>query len=172
MIDGEEVPVTHNTSRPRIVVGVSHSPAATAALRWALGEARLRDAMIQPVHAWQWSGQHRASYAPMGTWRSHDEEYAAAREQTRRVVAQVAPSLTPIVAHGPPAQVLLTHCEGAEMLVLGIRNPEPGTPVAATPVLAALIMSAPCPVVVVSPKSVPRPAFPSYEVTLSVAPTG
>ncbi|MFC7384460.1 universal stress protein [Sphaerisporangium rhizosphaerae] len=164
--------MTHNTSRPRIVVGVSHSPAATAALRWALGEARLRDAVIQPVHAWQWSGQHRASYAPMGTWRSHDEEYAAAREQTRRVVAQVAPSLTPIVAHGPPAQVLLTHCEGAEMLVLGIRNPEPGTPVAATPVLAALIMSAPCPVVVVSPKSVPRPAFPSYEVTLSVAPTG
>ncbi|WP_248963274.1 universal stress protein [Sphaerisporangium perillae] len=164
--------MTHNTTRPRIVVGVSHSPAATAALRWALGEARLRGATIEPVHAWQWSGQHRASYAPMGTWRSHDEEYASAKEQTRRIVVHVAPSIEPIVAHGPPAQVLLTHCAGAALLVLGIRDPEPGTPVAATPVLAACIMGAPCPVVVVSPRTVPVPAYPSCEMTLSVAPTG
>jgi nucleotide-binding universal stress UspA family protein len=171
MIDGEEVSVTQKTTRPRIVVGVSHSPAATAALRWALGEARLRDAVILAVHAWQWSGQHRASYAPMGTWRSHDEEYEAAREETRRIVAPVVPSIEPVVAHGPPAQVLLSHCEKAEMLVLGIRRPEPGAPGAATPVLAACILGAPCPVVVVSPRAVPAPAFPSYDVTLSGAPT-
>ncbi|GGL07897.1 universal stress protein [Sphaerisporangium melleum] len=162
--------MTHNTTRPRIVVGVSHSPAATAALRWALGEAGLRGAEIEPVHAWQWSGQHRASYAPMGTWRSHDEEYAAAREQTRRVVGHVAPCLEPIVTHGPPAQVLLTHCEGAEMLVLGIRNPEPGTPVAATPVVVACIMSAPCPVVVVSPRSIALRPVPAHAGGLTAAP--
>ncbi|GAA3819079.1 universal stress protein [Sphaerisporangium flaviroseum] len=164
--------MTHNTTRPRIVVGVSHSPAATAALRWALGEARLRGAAIQPVHAWQWSGQHRASYAPMGSWRSHDEEFEVAREQTREIVAQVAPSVEPVVAHGPPAQVLLNHCEDAEMLVLGIRRPEPGMPVAATPVLAACIMGARCPVVVVSPRAMAAPAFRSYDVTLSGATTG
>jgi nucleotide-binding universal stress UspA family protein len=171
MLVGEEVPVTHKTTRPRIVVGVSHSPAATAALRWALGEARLRDAVIQPVHAWQWSGQHRASYAPMGSWRSHDEEYESAREETRRIVARLAPSIEPILAHGPPAQVLLNHCQDAEMLVLGIRRPEAGAPVAATPVLAACVIGAPCPVVVVSPHAVPASAFRPYDVTLSGAPT-
>ncbi|WP_405148357.1 universal stress protein [Sphaerisporangium sp. NBC_01403] len=159
--------MTHNTTRPRIVVGVSHSPAATAALLWALGEARLRDAVLQPVHAWQWSGQHRASYAPMGSWRSHDDEYEAARAQTRAIVAQVAPSIEPIVAQGPPAQVLLNHCEDAEMLVLGIRRPEPGTPVTAAPVLAACVMGARCPVVVVSPHAVGAPAFQSYDESLS-----
>ncbi|MFG1876386.1 universal stress protein [Sphaerisporangium sp. NPDC049003] len=163
--------MTHKSTRPRIVVGVSHSPAANAALIWALGEARLRDAVIQPVHAWQWSGQHRASYAPMGSWRSHDDEYEAAREQTRAIVAQVA-SIEPIVAQGPPAQVLLNHCEGAAMLVLGIRRPEAGIPVAATPVLAACVMGARCPVVVVSPHAVAARAFQPYDESLSGARTG
>lgn len=151
--------MTHNTTRPRIVVGVTHSPAATAALRWALGEARLRGAVIQPVHAWQWSGQHRASYAPMGTWRSHDEEYESAREQARGIVAQVLPATEPIVAHGPPAQVLLNYCEDAAMLVLGIRGAEPGAPVSAAPVLAACVTGAQCPVVVVSCRALAEPEF-------------
>ncbi|MEV7970890.1 universal stress protein [Sphaerisporangium sp. NPDC088356] len=163
--------MTHKSTRPRIVVGVSHSPAATAALLWALGEARLRDAVIQPVHAWQWSGQHRASYAPMGSWRSHDDEYEAARAQTRAIVAEVAPSVEPIVAQGPPAQVLLNHCENAEMLVLGIRRPEAGLPVTAPPVLTACVMGARCPVVVISPHVVGTPEFRSCDASLSGART-
>ncbi|GII82093.1 universal stress protein [Sphaerisporangium siamense] len=165
MLGGEEVSVSQKITRPRIVVGVNHSPAATAVLRWALGEARLRNAMIEAVHAWQWSGQHRASYAPMGTWRSHDEEYEAARERTRRIVAQVLPATEPIVTHGPPAQVLLSHCEDAEMLVLGTRSPAPGMPAAATPVVAACIMGARCPVVVISSPAAPSPAFHGYELS-------
>ncbi|MFC4591537.1 universal stress protein [Sphaerisporangium corydalis] len=166
--------MTHKMTRPRprIVVGVSHSPAATAALLWALGEARLRGAIVQPVHAWQWSGQHRASYAPMETWRSHDEEYEEAREQTRGIVALSAPAIEPIVAHGPPAQVLLNHCEDAEMLVLGIRRTDPGAPAAANPVIAACMMGARCPVVVVSPHTVAVPAFHAYDVSLTGARTG
>ncbi|WP_181871640.1 universal stress protein [Sphaerisporangium album] len=162
--------MTQKTTRPRIVVGVNHSPAATAALRWAVGEASLRDAAIEAVHAWQWSGQHRASYAPMGTWRSHDEEFQAARERTRRIVADVLPSAEPVVAHGPPAQVLLAHSEDADLLVLGIRSPAPGVPATATPVLAACLMGARCPVVVVSPEMLPAPDLTPYDVTLSGAP--
>ncbi|MEU9889068.1 universal stress protein [Sphaerisporangium sp. NPDC051011] len=163
--------MSQKTTPPRIVVGVNHSPAATAALRWALGEARLRGAVIEAVHAWQWSGQHRASYAPMGTWRSHDEEYQAARERTRRIVAEVLPSTEPVVAHGPPAQVLLAHAEDADLLVLGIRSPSPGAPASATPVLAACVMGARCPVVVVSTEMAPAPEFDPRRVTLSGAPT-
>ncbi|MDH2430567.1 universal stress protein [Sphaerisporangium sp. TRM90804] len=163
--------MTRKSIRPRIVVGVNHSPVSVAALRWAIAEARLREAVVQPVHAWQWSGQHRASYAPMGSWRSHEEEYEAIRERTRRLVAQVSRTLAPVVAHGPPAQVLLAHCEEAEMLVLGVRRSDTGAP-AANPVLAACITGARCPVVVISPHEVPAAAaFPSYDVTLTGAPT-
>ncbi|GII78047.1 universal stress protein [Sphaerisporangium rufum] len=164
--------MTHNPTRPRIVVGVSHSPTAITALRWALEEARLRGAQILPVHAWQWSGQHRASYAPMGTWRSHEEEYAAARERARGVVAGHPACLEPVVAHGPPAQVLLRHCQDAEMLVLGIRRPEPGVPVTATPVVVACVMGARCPVVVVSCGAAPEPAVRPRPAGLTGVATG
>ncbi|GAA1262739.1 hypothetical protein GCM10009677_13010 [Sphaerisporangium rubeum] len=164
--------MTHNTIRPRIVVGVSNSPAATAALLWALGEATLRQAQVVPVHAWQWSGQHRASYAPMGNWRSPDEEYQAVRERIRRAVAAVAPGLTPVVAKGPAAQVLLEHSAGAAMLVLGVRATDPGAPAAAPPVVAACVMAARCPVVVIAAPAAAAPAFRPYDVTLSGAPIG
>ncbi len=36
-----------------IVVGVDHSPGATEAVRFALEEAKLRDATLRAVHAWQ-----------------------------------------------------------------------------------------------------------------------
>ncbi|MFC6084747.1 universal stress protein [Sphaerisporangium aureirubrum] len=164
--------MTHNTIRPRIVVGVSNTPAAAAALRWALGEARLRDAEVVAVHAWQWSGKHRASYAPMGSWRSPDEEYEAARERARRVVGRVSPGLDPVVAQGPPAQVLLEHGAGAAMLVLGVRAADPGTPAPAPPVVAACVMAALCPVVVISARAAGASAFRPYDVTLSGAPIG
>jgi nucleotide-binding universal stress UspA family protein len=164
--------VTHNTIRPRIVVGVSNSPAAAAALRWAIGEARLRGAEVVAVHAWQWSGKHRASYAPMGSWRSPDEEHQAARERTRRVVARVSAGLEPVVAQGPPAQVLLEHCADADLLVLGVRATEPGTPAAAPPVVTACVMAAPCPVVVISARAANTPAFRTRDVTLHGAPIG
>ncbi|MEO3812528.1 universal stress protein [Sphaerisporangium sp. B11E5] len=164
--------MTHNTIRPRIVVGLSNSPAATAALRWALGESRLREAEVVAVHAWQWSGKHRASYAPMGSWRSPDEEYEAVRERIRRAVARVAPGLDPVVAQGPPAQVLLEHSADAAMLVLGVRAADPGAPAAAPPVVAACVMAARCPVVVISARAATASAFRPYDVTLSGAPFG
>ena len=39
--------------RPRIVVGVDGSEPARRALLWAAEEARLRDADLEVVHAWQ-----------------------------------------------------------------------------------------------------------------------
>src|SRR5213080_272004 len=38
-----------------IVVGVDHSDGAKAALRFALEEARLRQATLRAVHAWQFA---------------------------------------------------------------------------------------------------------------------
>src|SRR5918995_507309 len=41
-----------NRKVPKIVVGVDGSEGAAEALRWALGEARLRRAKVLVVHAW------------------------------------------------------------------------------------------------------------------------
>jgi nucleotide-binding universal stress UspA family protein len=46
-----------------IVVGVDHSEGAKAALRFALGEAKLRQASLRVVHAWQ-LGYVSASFDP------------------------------------------------------------------------------------------------------------
>ena len=43
----------------RIVVGVDGSEESAAALRWAVEEAKLRDARVEAVHAW--------SFVPMTT---------------------------------------------------------------------------------------------------------
>ncbi|GAA5055886.1 nucleotide-binding universal stress UspA family protein [Thermocatellispora tengchongensis] len=147
--------MSEKTDQPRIVVGFSHSSASASALIWALREAQLRGAVIEPVHAWQWSGECRASYAPMGNVPRPDEEREAAGADTARMIADLAPHLAPIVAHGPAVQVLLRYSEGADLLVLGSRPYDPDSQGPLGPVLTACLARARCPVVVVTPEMVP-----------------
>ncbi|GLW12325.1 universal stress protein [Microtetraspora sp. NBRC 13810] len=147
--------MSEKTNQPRIVVGLSHSTASSSALLWAVNEATLRQAVIEPVHAWQWSGEGRASYAPMGTWRCRDEEREAAASDIRRAVAEIAPHLAPVISHGSAPQVLLRHAEEADLLVLGCRAFDPDAPAPIGPVVSACLVRARCPVVVVTPDMVP-----------------
>ncbi|MDF5757227.1 universal stress protein [Spongiactinospora sp. TRM90649] len=152
------------TSQPRIVVGFSRSAASAAALLWALHEAREHGTAVVAVHAWQWSGESRASYAPMDTWRCRDDELRAVRQSAERAIADLVPdpaarlAVTTVVEQGPAVQVLLRHAEGAELLVLGSRPYDPDLPAPMGPVLAACLPRASCPVVVVTPEMA-RPAL-------------
>lgn len=157
--------VSELTPRPRIVVGFSHSAASAAALLWALREAAIREAAVEPVHAWQWSGEYRASYAPMGTWSGRDEEHDAVTDRTRRAISLLAPQLDPVVSYGPTVQVLLRHAEGADLLVLGGRRADPDTPGPPGPVVHACLAGAPCPVVVVPAWSAPVQRHGARETT-------
>lgn len=157
--------VSELTPRPRIVVGFSHSAASAAALLWALREAAIREAAVEPVHAWQWSGEYRASYAPMGTWSGRDEEHDAVTDRTRRAISLLAPQLDPVVSYGPTVQVLLRHAEGADLLVLGGRRADPDTPGPPGPVVHACLAGAPCPVVVVPAWSAPAQRHGARETT-------
>ena len=56
-----------------IVVGVDVSPSTPRALRWALEEARLRDATVRVVHAWDFP-YGEGEIAPPGR---RDHPYAA-----------------------------------------------------------------------------------------------
>jgi nucleotide-binding universal stress UspA family protein len=105
----------------RIVVGVDVSPSSLAALRWALRQAELTGAAVEPVMAWQ-------GPTTLG-WALDDEVDFEAR--TRQMLGDAVAKETagngqvevhPRVAEGNAARVLLDAARGAELLVVGSRG--------------------------------------------------
>jgi len=138
---------------PMIVVGVDGSDESKAALRWALEEARLRNATVRAVYAW------RDPYvlAP-GFGLPEDFEFDALRERAVEtldaVVAEVAgkTSHVPVegvVAEGPAGSVLVQAAEGAELLVVGSRGHGGFVGLLLGSVSQQCVTHAPCPVLVV-----------------------
>jgi nucleotide-binding universal stress UspA family protein len=112
-----------------IVVGVDHSPGAKAALRFALDEARLREATLRVVHAWQFGYIGAAGFAgvlpPVGVELEDLRQGAAsALDETLREVVVDADDVTieRRVEQGVPAAVLVEESRGADMLVVGSRG--------------------------------------------------
>jgi nucleotide-binding universal stress UspA family protein len=111
-----------------IVAGVDHSAGAKAALRFALEEARLRQAMLRVVHAWQFGytgapGLEGLLPAVGGELEDFREGAAAALDETlREVVADAAVTIERRVDQGAPAAVLVEESRGADMLVVGSRG--------------------------------------------------
>jgi len=156
--------MTHSPASGRIVVGVDGSAASDAAVRWAVREARLRDAIVHLVSAHHSDPGQRAPYA-RGSWMRPGEEQGCAAEALVAAAMQLArPHLPPgrlmaELADEPPVRVLLDRAADAELLVLGTTRPAPGSgqPAQAMgPVARACLQLAACPVVVVCPDD--RPA--------------
>jgi nucleotide-binding universal stress UspA family protein len=110
----------------KIVVGIDGSPAATAALEWAIGEARLRGARLLVVQAW---GVPVLAYAtPYGagpTVELVDSERKAAAAALDAVVERVDTEGVDVrraVVEGSAAQSLLEAAEDADLLVVGSRG--------------------------------------------------
>jgi nucleotide-binding universal stress UspA family protein len=111
----------------RIVVGVDGSPSSKAALAWAVEQAKLTDASVEAVMAWQYPISFaRAAYAPIGPPR--DADFAAEAEQVlgAAIIETADPSgsvkVDAIVREGNPAKVLLAEAADADLLVLGSRG--------------------------------------------------
>jgi len=148
----QTLPVRH------IVVGVDGSESSATAVRWAVREARLRQAAVHLVCAYHADTRLRAPYA---SWagRCEDERRTAARASLARAADLVRGDLPlgRLVAElvdEPPARALLERSAGAELLVLGASRPheQPGQPpLALGPVTRICLRRAPCPVVVVAP---------------------
>ena len=144
----------------RIVVSIDGSDASAAALRWAVGEARLRDAPVHLVCAYHYDPRTRAPYASRSAAAaSPDQDHAGARamlaaaeELARR---DLPPDrLTAELTEELPVRALVDRAAGAEMLVLGSARPahEPGQPPPGVdPVARDCVRLAGCPVVVVVP---------------------
>ena len=112
-----------------IVVGVDHSAGAKAALRFALEEARLRQAKLRVVHAWQFGyigapGFEGSLPAVGGDLAEFHEAAEAALDETLRGVVADADgvAIERRVDQGAAAPVLIEESRDADVLVVGSRG--------------------------------------------------
>jgi nucleotide-binding universal stress UspA family protein len=108
-----------------IVVGIDHSDGAKAALRFALEEARLRQATLRAVHAWQFLGAPGIGGSlPGGEFEALRSAAEAALDATLQEVPADAEDVQVErrVVQGAPAGVLVEESSGADLLVVGSRG--------------------------------------------------
>ena len=152
-----------------VVVGVDGSAGAKAALRWALGEARLRNSPMRAVHAWTfgyiggsvegypyWGGSI-GSYTTLGV--DLNDLHRAAEALLDRAILDVEDEAEGVeierqVIQGPAAEVLVQAASPDDLLVVGSRGHGGFTGLLLGSVSQQCVHHAQCPVVVVhSPKS-------------------
>lgn len=115
------------TKTGRIVVGVDGSPAALAALRWAVQQAKLTGSSIEAVIVWQTPSLEMSGYgwAPL-TIAECAEFMDSANKTLEAAIAEVTtpggPEIRSVVLQGTPAQVLLETSATADLLVVGSRG--------------------------------------------------
>lgn len=116
---------SRGSARRRIVVGVDASDSAHRALRWALEEARLRQAGVDVVHAWQPPYPVHTPLAGIPIGAEIIEKHA--RSVLDRVVDGEDTRHQPepverILVCGGAARAVLDTAPGADLVVLGSRG--------------------------------------------------
>lgn len=136
----------------KIVVGADSSPGAVAALRWALNEARIRDASVEVVHAWQYPYMADMAYlAAAQIDRTELQADAKAQITTalERAGADEDVRIEEYVAEGSAAMVLVERARDADLLVVGTRGHGGFAGLLLGSVSQQVAHHAPCPVVIV-----------------------
>jgi nucleotide-binding universal stress UspA family protein len=141
----------------KIVAGADGSDASKDALRWALDEARLRQARLQVVHAWE-APPPVPDLAPSP---SPALEYVdllpqlqqSAEQLVKRLVEEVAGDdpgveIEAVAVEGPAVSVLLDAAREAQLLVVGSRGRGRFASLLLGSVSQALAHHAPCPLVI------------------------
>jgi nucleotide-binding universal stress UspA family protein len=144
-----------------IVVGVDQSEGAKAALAFAHEEARLRDATLRAVHAWQfgyidYTGFGGAAPAIGGDISELREAAAAALDATARE-ALPSPGDVKIeqrVVEGSAGAALVDESRNADLLVVGSRGHGGFAQLLLGSVSQQCAQHAACPVVIVRSKPV------------------
>lgn len=145
----------------RIVVGVDGSEGAVRGLRWALDEARLRDALVELVHGYPrlehtYPNPEAVLTPERGSFATEDEVRRAKRtileECLERAGDDGEVEVRYTVRAGGPTDVLCRAAEGAELLVVGARGLGGFRGLLLGSVSQQVIAHSPCPVVIVTPR--------------------
>ena len=162
--------MTENTTgrRPRVLVGVDGSAPGRAALEFAVGEARLRDAVLEAVMAVQVPDY--AWIDPYGCAHPEEDTLRRAREKLDRMLASVHTDglpLDPVVTAVPAPQALVDRSADSDLLVVGSRGHGGFRGLVLGSVSMQCVLHAHCPVTVV--RAEPQPAEPRHHQTLAEA---
>ncbi|MGI9623133.1 MAG: universal stress protein [Acidimicrobiales bacterium] len=120
--------MTEARSEHRIVVGVEGSGGAKAALRWAIAEARHRQASVEVVTAYSNTyvpASPDFNYVPLDP---HDLESEVEKMQgyvIDEVLADLGAcevEIVRVIKRGRAADILIEAAQGADMLVVGSRG--------------------------------------------------
>ncbi len=107
---------------PRIVVGVDGFESSTAALRWAIHQAKLTGAAVEAVTAW---------HVPPGSGLLPPADMLDYQDDARMVLTEAIAEMCmidpdvevrPRVVEGRAGPVLVEAAEGADLLVVGSRG--------------------------------------------------
>lgn len=144
-------------SRDPIVVGLDGSPQSRQALRWAAEMARLLDAPINVVTAWQYPTTYGYA-APLTDWNPEDDGRQVQEEAIAGVFGDEPPEdLARILQPGGAAAVLLEASRTALMLVVGSRGHGGFAGLLLGSVSATVAEHASCPVLIVHGDQPPPP---------------
>ena len=110
-----------------IVVGIDGSRESIAALRFALGEARLRGETVKAVTAWHIpAAAYGAGFTPSPPGEEEEEEAAremlAAALEAAGAGEEAGVPVESVIRKGDAAHVLIEESEEATQLVVGCRN--------------------------------------------------
>jgi nucleotide-binding universal stress UspA family protein len=113
----------------KIVVGIDGSEASKNALRWAVDEARLRNARVVALHAWETpiASPDATPVQQLDVVTAVTESHDAASQLATEVVEEVVGDdpdqiVTPLVVEGPAAAALIDAARDADLLVVGSRG--------------------------------------------------
>jgi nucleotide-binding universal stress UspA family protein len=141
-----------NHEPPRIVVGVDGLESSTAALRWAIHQAKLTGAVVEAVTAWHIPVG--TGWAPPADWPDYQDDARSVLCETIAEMCAVDPDVQvcPRVVEGRAGQVLVEAAEGAELLVVGCRSHGGLAEALLGSVGQYCVHHAPCPVVIMRGK--------------------
>lgn len=141
----------------RIVVGVDGSEVGAAALRWAVEEARLREATLVLVHAWTFVpsaaiGEPGMMSIPTGDPAGEleaEEKAAQAILDEAQAAVPAGVEVEPRLVETTPGDAIVAEAKGADLVVVGSRGRGTLSAALLGSVSHHAVQHAPCPVVVV-----------------------
>jgi nucleotide-binding universal stress UspA family protein len=139
-----------------IVVGVDGSHESKQALRWALGEARVRGARIVALRAWVYPALAAGGLIPVTAdlveqlSANEQKELAATVEE---VAGESDVEVEQVVVEDAPARALVAASEDADLLVVGTRGHGGFSGLVLGSVSQQCAHHASCPVVIVPPRA-------------------